>query len=79
MGSNLNNNQLNIDYYVQKKLYTNIMVTIYQKPVVNMQRIKRKKSKYITKENKKKKKHERKTRKDQRKSSETTTKEEIKW
>jgi len=29
------------------------MVTIYQKPLINLQRIKRKKSKYITEENKK--------------------------
>ena len=51
MGSNLNDHQLNIDCYMQKRLYTNLMVTIYQKPLINMQRIKRKKSKYITKAN----------------------------
>ena len=43
-----------------------------------MQRIKRKKSKYITKENQQTM-TERKTRKDQRKSSEITTKQVIKW
>ena len=32
-------------------LYTNLMVTTDQKPVTDMQKIKRKESKYITKEN----------------------------
>ena len=54
------------------------MVTTYQNSLINMQRIKRKKYKYITKENQQTMK-ERKTRKDQRKSSETTTKQEVKW
>ena len=51
MGSNLNGHQFNIDCYVQKRLYTNLMTTTNQKPLINMQRIKRKKSKYIAKEN----------------------------
>ena len=50
MDSNLNDNQLNIDY-LQKRLYTGLMVTIYQQKLINMQSIKRKKYKYITKEN----------------------------
>lgn len=50
MTSKLNDHQLNIDCYMQKRLYTNPMMTIHQKPLVNMERIKKKKSKYITKE-----------------------------
>ena len=78
MGSNLNNHQLNIDCYMQKKSYTNLVVTIYQKPLTDMQRIKRKKSKYITKGNQQTM-TERKIGKDQRKFSETTTTQVIKW
>ena len=40
--------QLNIDCYWQM-LRTNLMVTTNQEPVIDMQRIKRKESKYITK------------------------------
>ena len=43
-----------------------------------MQKIKRKNSKYVAKENQQTSK-EKKTRKDQGKSSETTTKQGIKW
>jgi len=50
MGSNLNDHLLNVDCYMQK-LYTNLRITIYQKPLTNMQKIRRKKSSYITKEN----------------------------
>ena len=35
---------------MQKMLYTNLMVTIYQKPVTDMEKVKWKESKYITKE-----------------------------
>ena len=49
-------------------LYTNLMVITNQKPLINKQRIKRKKSKHITKGNQKTMK-KRKIRKDQRKSS----------
>ena len=35
---------------MQKILYTNLMITTNQKSVIGMQRIKRKESKYITKE-----------------------------
>jgi len=35
---------------MQKMLYTNLIVITNQKPVIDMQRIKRKESKYITKE-----------------------------
>ena len=65
MGSYLKDHQLNIDCYA-KILYANLMITTYQNLPINMQRIKRKKSKYITKENQHTTK-ERKTRKDQRK------------
>ena len=50
MGSTLSNQQLNIDGYMSKMLYTNLMVTTNQKPVTDMQNIKRKESKSITKE-----------------------------
>ena len=48
MGSNISNYQLNIDCYMQKRLYTNIMVTTNQKSLINMQGIKRRNSKYTT-------------------------------
>jgi len=51
---------------------------MYQKSLMDMERIKRKKSKYITKENQQNMK-ERKPRKYQKKSPETTTKQVIKW
>ena len=76
MGSNLNDHKLNIDSYMQTKLHTSLMVTIYQKTLINMQRIKM--SKYITKENQQNMK-ESKIRKNQRKSPETTTRRIIKW
>ena len=53
MDLNVNDHQLNIDCYMQKRLYINPMVIIYQKPLIHMQRIERKKYKYITKENQK--------------------------
>jgi len=33
MGSNLNDHQLNIDCHMQKRSYTNLMVTMCQNPV----------------------------------------------
>jgi len=42
MDVNLGDHQLNIDCYMQKMLYTNLMVTTYEKPVIDMQKIKRK-------------------------------------
>ena len=45
------------------------MGTMYEKPLINIQRIKRKESKYVTKENQQNMK-DRKTRKDKRKSPE---------
>ena len=50
MGSNLSDHQLKIDCYMHKKLYINLMIHTNQKPVIDMQRIKRKESNYITKE-----------------------------
>ena len=86
MGWNLNVYQHNIDSYMQK-LYKNwgyIKIEVILKPNGNhiskatnkFKRIKRKKSKYITK---KSAKHERNTRKDQGKSLETTEKQATKW
>ena len=60
-----------------KQLYTNLRVTIYQTPLINMQRIKRKK--YTTKENQQNMKGKKTRKKNQRKSSETTTEQVIKW
>ena len=51
MGSHLNDHQLNIHCYMQMRLHINLIVTIYQKPLISMQRIKTKKSRYMTKEN----------------------------
>ena len=41
----------NIDYYMQEMLYRNIIITINQISVLDMQRVKTKESKYITREN----------------------------
>ena len=46
MDSNLNDYQLNINCSIQKMFYTNLMVTTNQKAVIDIQRVKRKKSKY---------------------------------
>ena len=35
MGSNLVEHQLTIECYLQKSLYTNPMITIYQRPLIN--------------------------------------------
>ena len=45
----LSGHQLNINCYMQKMLYTNLMVTANHKPVIDMQKIKRNESKCITK------------------------------
>ena len=37
MGSNSSNHKLNIDCYMRKMLYTNLMVTTNKKPVIGMQ------------------------------------------
>ena len=50
MSSNLYDHQLNPDCYMQNTLYINLMVTINQKLVIDMQGIKTKESEYITKE-----------------------------
>ena len=78
MGLNVSDHQPNIDGHIHKMLHTNLMVTTNQKPVIDMQIIKRKKSKYVTKESQQTMK-ESKGRKDQRKSIETTTKQVTKW
>ena len=77
MGSNSNNHQLNIDGYMQKMLYTNLTVTTNQKPVIDMQKIKRKESKYIQR---KPTNHDRsKRRKEQERTTKTTIKQVTKW
>ena len=50
MSTHLSNHQLNIDCYMQKILYTNLMATTGQKPVKHTQNKKRKESKFINKE-----------------------------
>jgi len=44
MSSNLSSHQFNIDGYMHKKLYINLMVTTNQKLVIDMQKLKRKES-----------------------------------
>jgi len=58
---------------MKKMLYTNLIVTTNQKLLIDMQRIKRKESKYVTKESQQSMK-ESKRRKDQRKTTKTMTK-----
>ena len=52
MGSNLSHHQPNIECYMKKVLYTNLMATTNQKKktLIDTQKIKRKGSKYIAKE-----------------------------
>ena len=60
------NHQLNIDCCMHKMLDTDLMVTTNRKPVIYMQKIKRKKSKYITKESQQTMREESKRRKEER-------------
>ena len=60
---------------MQKMLYTILMVTTDQKPVIEI--IKRQESKYNTKESQHTMKENR--RENQRKTTKTTTKQETKW
>lgn len=46
----LKQSYLYIDCYMQKNFRTNQMVTTYQKPMIDMPKIKRKEFKYISKE-----------------------------
>ena len=50
MGSNFSDYQLNLEYSAKAVIY-NLMVTTNQKPVIDKQKLKRKESKHITKEN----------------------------
>lgn len=50
MCSNLSDHQHNIEYYMQKMLSINLMVTEKEKPVIDMQTLKRKEPKNIIKE-----------------------------
>ena len=61
-GSNLNDHQLNIDCYMQKRLYRNLMVIVHQKPLINMQGIARKKSNILLNKINKTRKRERQER-----------------
>lgn len=51
MGSNLSSHELNTGCYMQKMLYTNPIIITNKKPVIDMQKLKTKEYKYITKEN----------------------------
>ena len=68
---------MNIDCYLQKMSYKDLMDT-KNKKITNEYAKNKQKSKYITKENQQTT-QKRKTRKDQRKSSKTLKKEVIKW
>ena len=57
-----------------KMLYTNLMVTTNQKPLIDVQKIKRKEFNDITKESQKTMREKSKSRKEQRGTTETTTK-----
>ena len=59
---------------MHKMLYVNLMVTTNQKPVIDMQKIKRKESKYITKEGQQIMRQESKRRKEQERTTKTTIK-----
>ena len=78
MGSNLKDHQLNRECYMQKRLYKNLMATIYQKPLINMQRIKTKNQNISLKKIRKTWKTEN-NKGYKRKSSETIMKQIIKW
>jgi len=65
MDPNLRDQQVNIDCYMQKLLYTNLMVTTNEKPVIDTQKS-RTESKYITKENQQTMREESKRRKEQK-------------
>ena len=65
MGSNLSDYQLNMDWYIQKMLYTNLMVTTNKKTVIDIQKNVRNESKYGVKESQQTMKYS-KRKKDQR-------------
>ena len=50
MHSNLRDYQPKINAYIHRLLYMNFMVTTNQKPIVDTQKLKRKKSKYHTRD-----------------------------
>ena len=80
MDSNLSDHQLNVACYIPKMLYMKLMVTTHQKPVIDMQKkIKRKVSKYITKESQQTMREEGKRKKEQRRTTRTTIKQVTKW
>ena len=71
--TNLSDHKLNIDGSIHKMLCINLMVATNKKPVTGMQKIKRKVSKYATKESKLTVWEESKRRKEQRRTTKTTT------
>ena len=77
--SNLSDHQLNIDCYTQKMLNTNLIVTTNQKLVIDMQKIKKKESKYITKVSQQTMREESKRRNNHGRTTKTTTKQVTKW
>lgn len=76
-GFKLKDHQLSIDWYMQKRLYTNQMVTIYQKTVINMQKNKEKEI-HLYHERKSAKHKREKDKKELEKILETTTNQIIK-
>jgi len=56
---------------MHKMLYINLTVTTNQKPVIDMQKIKRKESTYITKESQQTLREETKRRKEQKRTTKT--------
>ena len=57
----------------------NIMVTTNQKSIIDMQKLKKKKCKYITKESQQTVREKNNRGKDQRRATKTTTKQVTKW
>ena len=73
MSSNLSDYQFNIDCYMHKMLYTNLMVTTNQKSIVDTQEIKTKNpSKHITKQSHHNTREESKGKKEQRRTTKIT-------
>ena len=80
MRSNLRDHQLNIDCYIHRLLYMNLMVITNQKPIINTQKIKRKETKHNIKESHQTTREENKRRrKEQRKTTKTHRKKVSKW
>ena len=70
---------IKMECYMHKMLYINVMVTTNQKPVIDMEKIKRKESKYITKESQQTMREESRRRKEHRRTTKTIIKQVIKY